>query len=93
MSHNIWDREKLAATGRRKHAQVAFLWIMLRFRATRWVSDQPRALGRKRIHFHGNRRLNAGVEHVRLSNWQFFKRNQFFDDASTHRSPLRRRAT
>ena len=32
----------------------------------RGVSDQLGAFGRKRIHFDGNWRLNAGVEHVLL---------------------------
>ena len=41
----------------------------------RCVSDQ---LGRKRIHFHVNRRLNAGVELELLEQLTFFKRKHCF---------------
>ena len=34
-------------------------------------TDQLGALGRKRIHFHGNRRPNAGVEHALLEQLMF----------------------
>ena len=44
--------EQLAETGRRKHIQVAFLWITLRFRAALCISDQRGTLGRKRINVH-----------------------------------------
>ena len=38
------------------------------------VSDQLGALGRKRIQFHGIRRLNAGVEHVLFEQLAVFYR-------------------
>ena len=41
--------DQLAATGRRKHTQVALLSITLRFRT---VTAFLGALGCKRIHFH-----------------------------------------
>ena len=45
----------------------------------RRISDQLRALGRKRIQFHGNRRLNAGVEHARLEQLTgFFQMQSLF---------------
>ena len=52
--------EQRVATGRTLRSP--FLWITQRFRATRCVSDQLGTLGRKRIHFHSNWRLSAGVE-------------------------------
>ena len=38
----------------------------------RCFSDQLEVLGRQRIHFHGNRRLNAGVEHALVEQLTFF---------------------
>ena len=65
--------------------------ITLRFRATRCVSNQRRAIGRKRILFHGNRRLKAGVEHARLRPSGIFSNARIVSkDAGTHSSPLRR---
>ena len=68
---------------------------MLSFCGLRWllnnrcVSDQLGALGRQ--HFHGNRRLNAGVEHVLLEQLTFFERMHCSRRRRhTHRSPLHR---
>ncbi len=41
-----------AATERRKHTQVDFLWNTRRFRTIAAFSDQLGALGRQRIHVH-----------------------------------------
>ena len=56
------------------------------------VSEQLVALGRKRIHFHGNRRQNAGVEHALLEQLTLFSNESIIlEDVDTHRSPFRRR--
>ena len=41
-----------AATERRKHTQVDFLWITRRFRTITAFSDQLGTFGRRRIHVH-----------------------------------------
>ena len=76
--------EQLAATWRRKHIGSLCVDYSVRFRATRCVSNQLGALGRKRIHFHGNWWLRAGVEQA------WFRWTGVFRQ---RRLPLRLRAT
>ena len=59
-SHKAGHRSNLAslrfrvnaATERRKHTKVDFVWITRRFRTIAAFSDQLGALGRQRIHVH-----------------------------------------
>ena len=82
--------EQLSPTGIRKHTHVDFLGLRGAFEQS--VSDQLGVIGRKRIHFHGNRRLNAGVEHVLLEQLTFLSNASIvLEDADTHRPTLRRR--
>ena len=46
-----WASQQLAANGRRRQTQVAFLWITMHFWATHCFSDQLGTLGRKPIQY------------------------------------------
>ena len=80
-----------AATERRKHTQVDFVWITRSFRTIAAVSDQLGALGRQRIR-PCYQRQNAGVEYALLEQLTLFPNASIvLEDVDTHRSNFRRR--